>query len=588
MDFFHETPFSLETGLDQIIVDSQYPDFSSSPHQSSSDQEIPEFTTLLSSSPEHLPQTDSIIPMMDLPSDFLNLSQISETSSPSSLTPPSSQTLSSGSSPIHPMAIPVPQEVQSLLEKPKSKRGRKKRIIDPNDTDISAVQRTVDDIRKISSEDFELEVQRIVLEKGGLTPAEDQEIKRQRRLIKNRESAQLSRSRKKGEVDQLEGRVRSLEVENDGLKRKIVDLTNENSVLRTEVTRLTHILKKTGVSFASNLQIGPAKESPTIKSTTLMFMFVLFGLFLTQYGGFHIFGPPQNGIISSALVPYNPYTPRVYDVNQFGGFGRGLKEYDEEPVQSQILVDYSPSSPELPTLSAQESAIPPSENRALEADSCNNQAACWQNNNNNNNNGWRENNQQQQQNGKRRVISIIPSAKKQRSPIQIVEYDPLTERTQFDSQTSEQNDRISFDGPGIMKGGSPESILQHATVINDDFASQHKYNSTLHNFLSEPNPTNLSKILSKEAGDIVKRGSSILDGVKIQSNTAYFVIQNLEQVFPEGASTSFDSESEFYLSLLVASGALPKPYQSAQLNVPVVEILTQVVNVHLPNNQLLA
>ncbi len=48
------------------------------------------------------------------------------------------------------------------------------------------------------------------------------------RLIKNRESAQLSRERRRAYIDQLEARIRQLESENGQLKA-------ENTTLRTSL-----------------------------------------------------------------------------------------------------------------------------------------------------------------------------------------------------------------------------------------------------------------------------------------------------------------------------------------------------------------
>jgi len=55
---------------------------------------------------------------------------------------------------------------------------------------------------------------------------EERQIKRQRRLVKNRESAQLSRMRKKIYIDDLEGKVSTLMTENISLKEEVINLRN--------------------------------------------------------------------------------------------------------------------------------------------------------------------------------------------------------------------------------------------------------------------------------------------------------------------------------------------------------------------------
>ena len=54
-------------------------------------------------------------------------------------------------------------------------------------------------------------------------------------MIKNRESAQLSRQRKKQYVNDLESRVKTLNEESDKLKIQVIELTNKNKQLEEEL-----------------------------------------------------------------------------------------------------------------------------------------------------------------------------------------------------------------------------------------------------------------------------------------------------------------------------------------------------------------
>lgn len=77
------------------------------------------------------------------------------------------------------------------------------------------------------------------------TQAEEKEIKRQKRLIKNRESALASRLRKKAEMDQLVTQKDRLMQKLDDLQAKderIRQLEKENALLRVEVTELRAIV----------------------------------------------------------------------------------------------------------------------------------------------------------------------------------------------------------------------------------------------------------------------------------------------------------------------------------------------------------
>jgi len=67
-----------------------------------------------------------------------------------------------------------------------------------------------------------------------LTPAEKRDIKNQRRLIKNRESAHASRQRKKDYVQELEKKLADLAQDNERLMRTVTSVQNENNLLRSE------------------------------------------------------------------------------------------------------------------------------------------------------------------------------------------------------------------------------------------------------------------------------------------------------------------------------------------------------------------
>jgi len=101
-----------------------------------------------------------------------------------------------------------------------------------------------EELLSLSSEQFEDFVNQ-VSEVRELTAYEKNEIKRQRRLIKNRESAQASRQRKKSHIDELERKVKELGGENLHLKDRLCSLDKENSYLRTEVAHLQSIVKMT-------------------------------------------------------------------------------------------------------------------------------------------------------------------------------------------------------------------------------------------------------------------------------------------------------------------------------------------------------
>eukprot|EP00940_MAST-03C_sp_MAST-3C-sp2_P003510 g3510.t1 len=63
-------------------------------------------------------------------------------------------------------------------------------------------------------------------------PTMTKEEKKKLRLLRNRQSAQLHRDRKKAYLENLERRVKDLDVENKGLKEKLLQVTRENESLK--------------------------------------------------------------------------------------------------------------------------------------------------------------------------------------------------------------------------------------------------------------------------------------------------------------------------------------------------------------------
>lgn len=124
-------------------------------------------------------------------------------------------------------------------EEPK-KRGRKRHRKEDYEGDVSAVQLKREELLNLSSEEFEAKIQTIRFQRE-LSLAEDKEVKRQRRLIKNRESAQMSRLKKKSQMDELQTRLNQLEAENRNLKE-------ENKKLLIEMNKWKELCVKTKVS----------------------------------------------------------------------------------------------------------------------------------------------------------------------------------------------------------------------------------------------------------------------------------------------------------------------------------------------------
>ncbi|EFA81287.1 putative basic-leucine zipper transcription factor [Heterostelium album PN500] len=101
--------------------------------------------------------------------------------------------------------------------------------------------------------------------------ADERQVKKQRRLIKNRESAQLSRMRKKIYIEDLE--------------KKIGDLTTENGSLRDEVLYLQGIIKQfasTNPEISNQLQQHESMRTKNAKAAGVCLLIIIFsiGIFL--------------------------------------------------------------------------------------------------------------------------------------------------------------------------------------------------------------------------------------------------------------------------------------------------------------------
>eukprot|EP01089_Gocevia_fonbrunei_P006425 TRINITY_DN1709_c0_g1_i1.p1 TRINITY_DN1709_c0_g1~~TRINITY_DN1709_c0_g1_i1.p1 ORF type:complete len:502 (-),score=156.51 TRINITY_DN1709_c0_g1_i1:26-1531(-) len=145
-------------------------------------------------------------------------------------------TISDSSPPTHSKKTKSSAAAASSSKRPR-KRSRKENMAP------TAVTLPREQLLKLTSSELDTYAENIRTVRP-LTSEEEKDIRRQRRLIKNRESASLSRQRRKNHLAELEANVNALTDENDVLKQEVKDLRSENSNLKEEVKKLRKIIEQ--------------------------------------------------------------------------------------------------------------------------------------------------------------------------------------------------------------------------------------------------------------------------------------------------------------------------------------------------------
>jgi len=171
--------------------------------------------------------------------------------------------------------LPTPAGKPQLVGK---KRGRPKKVPKEHEsTDISAVLLAEEELLKLDSAQYETHIGALKTLRP-LTFAEEECIKAQRRRIKNRESAHISRERKRQATDDLSSHITMLEEENKSLKTQLNAVTAENEVLREQLQKY---IKTPKTNNPNNSGVRrPTKRAAT--AATVLVVLFCFGLFFQQ------------------------------------------------------------------------------------------------------------------------------------------------------------------------------------------------------------------------------------------------------------------------------------------------------------------
>lgn len=229
-----------------------------------------------------------------------------------------------------------------------------------------------DTLLNITSQSMERYVETLQTSRS-LSNDDQKELKRQKRLIKNRESAQLSRERKRAYIDQLEARIAQLVANNDHLKTDNDSLREALSKYEGVKSEPTHDLITSKVAAASQHQLkmgnlfSVGQRSTATAGVCLLIVLFSFGLFLNNVN------KPTSGPNFMARLPLPAVQqPSSLDMNVFDsrvmtpvevGYRRGLLEaFPEVSDEENDTESFEPSAKFSKALPLPDSSSPKSVN----------------------------------------------------------------------------------------------------------------------------------------------------------------------------------------------------------------------------------
>jgi len=425
-------------------------------------------------------------------------------------------------------------EVDEQKKPGKRGRGKKRQRSDPNESkDTSAVALTREQTLSFSSEDMDGFIEQITKVRP-LSHAEEKEVKLQRRLIKNRESAQASRQRKKAHVDELEAQIHILKQHNSQLSTQVNQLVHENKSLREELQKLHTLVKKTVVgNVIPDVQamrpIQPkhpeqhgSHATPAAKANAgvcLLIVLFSFGLFFNlERGPARAYLAQSKSLIPKVIeaAPGMALGPKVFfsgEANSVrGGMNRRLLEETREP-QRQLPSEPVVTAPQVPVATEQ-------------------------------------------------IVKPVFEAphKHANTPVHKITI----------------NDRSSQMGNVDMKR---RTVQTPAASYYEEIAERKKDAHLGVNFVEFMNESINSNVSEMQDGEMRKWFS---DRLKVRPNTAFFTVSDFQQIIPPNAQP-FDSNSPFFVSLLVPASSLMNGLPSTAGHVvdnSVFEVIAQVVDVN--------
>eukprot|EP00053_Salpingoeca_punica_P009831 m.88445 g.88445 ORF g.88445 m.88445 type:complete len:528 (-) comp15186_c0_seq1:277-1860(-) len=170
---------------------------------------------------------------------------------------------------------------------------------------------------------------------GGDSAVDELTAKKQRRMAKNRESASLSRKRKKEQFDCLERRVQELSNENQLLHQRLRQLEEENTHLRVQCGYPAAAAAATAATANNPQQVSAAKRfaAPVTALLMLGICFAFVGGPASLFGGPHSLGSPSTLLSQSPVVRAVPAVSPL-SAQQHLSHGRALKALEMDGSSS--------------------------------------------------------------------------------------------------------------------------------------------------------------------------------------------------------------------------------------------------------------
>jgi len=428
-------------------------------------------------------------------------------------------------------------------EKPK-KRGRKRQKRDPNEsTDVTAVQLTREELLKMTSAEYDQKMKAIT-DKRDLTWSEKKEVKKQRRLIKNRESAQASRQRKKEQFDTLETEMNKIKSENSILLQQVTQLKQENSKLKQYIT----LMKKMDV---------PSVPANVKKGAVLLALLFSFGLLFnvaSQNGPFLNFGPQLSRTVSSVV---GSSTSMGKVLQEQRATARKLLEFPET-TNHHNKYDSNNFDKQLQTRQTVKQSI------QLPSTPKNDEQISFD--------GDKNPNIEFGDSTRRQIQNDVVSSQRsnQRAPNQPHKIQ-ITER----QDTEIIGKPIQFGFNPRQQNGLPDSPTTSNSI--DFMPLQLDIGMVMEEFENESSSSNVTSLVQNPENKTLDELN-----IKVRPNTAYFISNDFHHIKVPHAEP-FDQNKPLYISLIVPSSTLP----SASLGDSFIEINCQLMEINIsPAGQL--